>query len=337
MNIMNKKILLLTILLPLSLRGYGQVYDIMADSWVEGMYYPVSATQFEQNIGVKDLFFTGWGVTPYKQGIYVYDESISGMYWFCPDNLASKTIPFGYIENCKDDVMSITIKRYMEVEKWEKKSWEERESKTYQFDKDNILIDGKKFLSAYFSVLNSKGQKEKIYEGPSDVGIRFKYQRDELGRVVTVYTYNRQELYDLYKYTYNNPKDSNRITKIERFSPQGKCVETVEFIYDGLALIAASMKNSEEQKSLKYTYNTNGDVLRIQQYKQKEYMTPFNTVYDFAYVYTDGKISSCECRWGTGEYQFETWDFKYDSKGNWVEILVKPTNIKWVREINYGQ
>lgn len=337
---MNKKNILLTISLLLSLCGYGQVYDRISNKWVEGMYYPVSATQFEQNIGVKDLFFTGWGVNylanpTLDRSVYIYDASIYGTFWFCSGNLAhSIEIPFGYIENNKDDVKSITIKKYKEVVRWEEKNWEEQETRTYQFENNSLLINGASPIPEHFSALNSSGEKEKTYK---DGYIRFKYQRDEFGRVIMIYNYNHQQLDELYKYTYEHPNDPNRITKIEKFSSQGKLLETVEFIYDGPRLMAATLNNSSEQKSMKYSYNTQGDVVHIHQYEQREYSKPYNTEYDFTYVYSDGKIGSCECRWGTESGQFEKWDFKYDSKGNWIEIIVKTANTKWVRDINYGQ
>ena len=340
MSIMNKKNILLTVSLMLSLCGYGQIYDRISNNWVEGMYYPVSATQFEQNIGVKDLFFTSWGVNylvnpNWDRSVYIYDASIYGTFWFCSGNLAlSIEIPFGYIKNNKEDVKSITIKKYKEVARWEEKNWEEQETKTYQFENDKFLINGASPIPKHFSILNSGGEKEKIY---NDGYIRFKYQRDELGRVVMVYNYSKQTLKELYKYVYSHPSDSNRITKIQKFTSEGKCIETVEFIYDGQKLMVAKLNNTSEQMSIKYSYNAQGDVVHIHQYEQKKYYNPHNTEYDFSYVYSDGKINSCKCRWGTQSNQFENWDFKYDSKGNWIELIEEGSKTKWVREINYGQ
>lgn len=336
---MNKKNILLTVSLMLSLCGYGQIYD--PTTYNRMYYYPVSATQFEQNIGVKDLFFTSWGVNylanpTWDRSVYIYDASIYGTFWFCSGNLARNIeIPFGYIKNNKEDVKSITIKKYKEVARWEEKNWEEQETKTYQFENDKFLINGTSPKAKYFSVLNSGGEKEKKYNYHGD---RFKYQRDELGRVVMVYDYSGQTLEGLYKYVYSHPSDSNRITKIQEFTSEGKCIETVEFIYDGQKLMVAKLNNTFEQRSIKYSYNAQGDVVHIHQYEHiKNYGHHNNTEYDFSYVYSDGKISSCKCRWGTQSSQFENWDFKYDSKGNWIELIEEGSKTKWVREINYGQ
>lgn len=305
---MNKKILLLINLSLLTFYCYGQVYHKESEQWLR--MYPLSATQFEQNEDINGTFEFGYGF----------------------ENLAnSMFLPIDNVEHNKQNVSLLNITKYIQTTKFDEIIWEEMDVMKIQFREEGVLVNGQQPSYECFSVLDSKGQKEKLYKN-----IRLKYRRDEIGRVEMIFIYDRYDLNTLYKYTYGHPNNTNKITQIERFSHLGERLETIKFVYDGENIASASWENSDARISMKFTYDTFGNPISIlRSNDDRIYNRTETTEYKLSYEYSGDKISSCTCRFGEQSDQYKKWNFKYDDNGNWLEMEIPTSGVRYIREIVY--
>lgn len=308
MNIMNKKIVLLINLLLLTFYCYGQVCSKSYGTWLK--IYPLSASQFEQNEGIN--------------GTFTFDHALENITHFM-------FLPEDHIKCDRDDVSNFIITKYFQTKKWDEIIWEKRDVVKIQYMNDHVLVNGNRPYEKYFSVLNTKGQKEKTYENT-----KLKYKRDEQGRVFMVFVYYYNELIRLYKYTYENSDFTDKITKIEQFSHEGERFETTEFIYDGNNLINAIWFNSDKRINMRFEYDNNNNPISLYNSTVDKIHNKNDVIeYKLSYEYSDGKISSCICRWGSNPDQCEQWELKYDDRGNWTEMIIPTSGTKWIREITY--
>lgn len=323
MNIMNKKILLIINLYLLTFSCYGQVYHKQSERWLKK--YPLSATQFEQNRGIDETF----DITP--------------------NNLAhSMFLPLYHIEHNRNNVSILNITKYGQTKKWDETIWVKEDVTQVKFTDEGVIVNkpnssnnyfrsldsnGLNSSNDFFTVLDSKGGKEKSYGN-----MKFKYKRDKLGRVEMIFLYDYDKLETLYKYTYEHPSNKNTITRIDRFTHLGELIASIIFTYDGDNITSVYATDSNGSFERTYSYDTLGNPISVHQVEIDRALDKSHTMeYKLSYKYSGDKISSCVCRFGEQTNQYEQWNFKYDNKGNWIEMEI-PTDgngIKYIREITY--
>ena len=315
----NKRVLSLVGLLSIAICCYGQAFYEMNRTWER--IFPLSANQFEHNNHLQGTFMFRRSYESYSDGLLLPEFSNSMLLPVFSENALSRiSIALGFIEHQQTSVQSIKVRVYFAKEQWDKIVWEEH----------NEYIDVDVCKGMFVSLLNTNGSKKMSWNDEETV----KYKRDELGRVVMIFIYHRDELINLYRYTYSHPSDTNIITTIEKFTSRGKRMETVDFVYEGNSLVQATFNNQAsdftDRIELNYTYDEYGNVKTIRRLLDNN----IEGLAYFEYKYSDGKIQSCSCKWGDEQQYSRNWEFKYDERGNWSEILI-PSQTKYVREILY--
>lgn len=301
---MNKSILLGAFFLCLSLTSKAQIYRNGADMYI----YPTTSSQIENYDGMSGLvsFATIIGNIAYRK--------------------------FSLYEH-KGNVSHMTISHFVETEKWDEKVWSESESNSIYFKNGAIiqngasyeLLLGKPQLSDYFSLLNSKGADEK-----ECTKIHATYIRDDEGRVekITIHENYYNELVGMFRYSYIGFSD--RISSIEWYDGNAKLTIIVKYEWEDERLARASWSHLTDvikpSKSYTYSYDAHNNVTKINYLERftgmYKYGEATSITYSFQYEYNDDLIQRCNCTYGSN-YNNIDWTFKYDSKGNWTEMIVK--------------
>lgn len=300
---MNKSILLGAFVLCLSLTSKAQIYRNGVDMYV----YPTTSSQIENYDGMSGL---------------VSFATVSG-------NIADRK--FSLYEH-KGNVSHMTLSHFVETEKWDEKVWSESESNSIYFKNGAIIQDGASYelllgkpqLSDYFSLLNSKGADEK-----ECTQIHATYIRDDEGRVdkITIHENYYNKLAGMFRYSYIGFSD--RISSIEWYDGNAKLTIIVKYEWEDERLARASWSHltdgTKPSKSYAYSYDAHNNVTKINYFEQftgkYKYGEATSVTYSFQYEYNDDLIQRCNCTYGSN-YNID-WTFKYDSKGNWTEMIVK--------------
>ena len=314
---MNKSLLICFFALCLSLSAEAQLYIDGRDIYI----YPTTGNQIDNYDGMSGL---------------VSFATVIG-------NIANRK--FSLYEH-KGNVSSMTLLHYVETEKWDEKVWSENGTNNISFRNGAIIQDGTPYdlLSGKpqsrdcFSLLNPKGADEK--ECPQ---IRATYIRDDEGRIekITIHDNYRNNLVGLFRYTYVGFSD--KMSSIEWFESNAKLTIKVSYQWEGERLVKASWNHltdgTKPSKEYTYSYDTHNNVTKI--HYVELYQGIYNhgkcttMTYNFQYKYDGDLIQWCNCTYGAN-YNIN-WTFKYDTKGNWTEMITKDSDFtrKVKRDIFY--
>ena len=122
---------------------------------------------------------------------------------------------------------------------------------------------------------------------------------------------------------------SDKISSIEWYDGNAKLTIIVKYEWEDERLTRASWSHltdgTKPSKSYAYSYDAHNNVTKINYFEQftgkYKYGEATSVTYSFQYEYNDDLIQRCNCTYGSN-YNID-WTFKYDSKGNWTEMIVK--------------
>lgn len=318
MNIMNKLLLIVALIFCMSLTAGAQMY-------IEGIdlcIYPTTSGQIEHYDGM-------FGLVSFNPRKNIADQKFS-------------------LYDHKGNVSSITIYRYVETKVWDEKVWSEKgEERISVYDGVVIrdrhsyeLLLGKPQPNGYFSLLNSRGADEKKHGALRTERIAT-YMRDDEGRVEKILMHSCGKLEGMYRYLYVGFSD--KISSIEWYDCNAKLTIAVKYQWEDERLVKASWDHLKDatRPSIEYTYSydAHNNVTQINYsilYSDDDkFGKSTSTRYDFQYGYLNDLILWCNCTYGSN-YNIN-WTFKYDSKGNWIEMIVNDDGFaeKFKRDIFY--